>query len=52
MKADEHIHFLSDLLYQLDQLTALVRDYCDEMIKTDDDEYHQKESENNNNVPF
>ncbi|MEE4242704.1 MAG: hypothetical protein V2I36_14650 [Desulfopila sp.] len=53
MKTDDHIHFLSDLLYQLDQLTALVRDYCDEMITTEDDEYHcQMENEKNNNMPF
>lgn len=52
MKAEEHIHFLSDLLYQLDQLTALVRDYCDEIVEPDDEEAWKIENKNNNNVPF
>ena len=52
MKADEHIHFLSDLLYQLDQLVALVREYCDEMVDPDDEEAWKKENYNDNNLPF
>lgn len=52
MKAEEHIHFLSDLLYQLDQLTALVRDYCDEIVELDDKEAWKTENKNDNNMPF
>lgn len=52
MKAEEHIHFLSDLLYQLDQLVALVREYCNEIVEPDDEEPWKKETKNNNNVPF
>jgi len=52
MKAEEHIHFLSDLLYQLDQLTALVRDYCDEIVELDDEEAWKTENKNDNNMPF
>mgnify|MGYP001185536189 CR=1 FL=1 len=52
MKSEEHIHFLSDLLYQLDQLVALVREYCDEIVEPDDGEAGNKESKNENNMPF
>lgn len=52
MKAQEHIHFLSDLLYQLDQLAALIQEYFDEIVEPDDEESWKMENKNDNNIPF
>jgi len=52
MKAQQHIHFLSDLLYQLDQLIAMVREYCDEMVETDDEQDRSTKTRDHNNIPF
>lgn len=52
MKSEDHIHFLSDLLQQVNELLALVREYCDEMVRDDEDEQCHFEKNNHKNNPF
>lgn len=52
MKSEDHIHFLSELLYQVDQLLMLVRNYCDEVIDPDDEDHCHSDGNNNENMPF
>ena len=52
MKAEDHIHFLSELLYHLDQLLAFVREYCDEVVRNEEEEPCQAGCEKQRNIPF
>jgi RNA-directed DNA polymerase len=36
MKSEDHINFLSELLYEVNQLLTLVKNYCDEVLEPDD----------------
>jgi hypothetical protein len=52
MKSADHIHFLSELLYQVDQLLTLVRDYCDDVVEPDDENTCHSENIDCENMPF
>lgn len=52
MKAEDHIHFLSDLLSVIDELQTLVRDYCREMTEEEEKPYWLREKNNCEKVPF
>ena len=52
MKAEQHIHFLSDLLQQINELHTLVEEYCDEVMWSDDEEYGNIDGSEHRNEPF
>jgi len=52
MKAEQHIHFLSDLLEQINDLRSLIEEYCDEVLWNDDEEQGGWEGNEHRNVPF
>lgn len=52
MKAEDHIHFLSDLLSVIDELQTLVRDYCREMTEEEEKPYWLRKKNNCEKVPF
>ncbi len=52
MKPEDHIHFLSELLDAINELQALVRDYCREMTEEEEKPYWIREKNNSEKVPF
>lgn len=52
MKSEDHIHFLSELLQQINELLAMVQEYCDEMVGDDDEEQYRIERHNHRTPPF
>lgn len=52
MNSEEHIHFLSELLYEVNQLLTLVKDYCNEVVQPDDETTWQMNSNDKENIPF
>lgn len=52
MKSEDHIHFLSELIYELDQLLAFVRDYCDQIVNSEEEEPWHTNSHEHENMPF
>ena len=52
MKHEDHIHFLSDLLNIINELHALVHDYCREMTQEEEEPYWVSEKHNREKVPF
>jgi hypothetical protein len=51
MKPEDHIHFLSELIYAVEQLRELVNDYC-QMLCPEEDELKQEIKCNDRPVPF
>lgn len=52
MNSEDHIHFLSELLQQIDELLSMVREYCDEIVRNDNTEHYPPDRNNRENVPF
>lgn len=52
MNSEDHIHFLSDLLQHVNELTALIREYCDEVMRDEDTEDYQAEMNKHKKLPF
>lgn len=52
MKSEDHIHFLSDLLHQVNELLAMIREHCDEILRDDKKEPWQIDKSDQDNVPF
>jgi hypothetical protein len=52
MKHEEHIYFLSELLYAINELQTLVQGYCREMIGGEQELDYNDESCDPEKVPF
>ena len=52
MKSEDHIHFLSELLHQANELIATIREYCDEVINDDEKITWQRDNNKQENEPF
>lgn len=52
MKSEDHIHFLSELLQQINELLAMVQEYCDEIFRDDDEDQYRIDKQKQRNVPF
>lgn len=52
MKSEDHIHFLSDLLHQVNELLTTIREYCDDVVRDDDEKNWQSEGNDQENMPF